>query len=83
MATRSRTRHETIEVTFINANLTGWGEALEVDKGTTVGDFFEDQMGDVNADDYQIRVNRDFCTPEDELQDGDIVSVTPTKIVGA
>ena len=44
---------------------------------------FEQHMGDAEARDYLIRVNRQPCPPDQQLQDGDRISITPTKIEGA
>ncbi|WP_145046510.1 MoaD/ThiS family protein [Gimesia chilikensis] len=56
---------------------------MEVATGTTVSQLFEQRMASANASDYLIRVNRQPCPPDQTFQDGDRISITPTKIEGA
>lgn len=72
------------EVYFINSDLGGWRRPKLVREGMTVQMFCEEQMGrGFDAEGYQIRVNREATEPDYELQPGDIVSCTPTKVEGA
>ena len=52
-------------------------------EGTTVEKFFLDQVPSGSPRDYLIRVNRQTVAAGQILQEGDRVSVTPTKIEGA
>lgn len=88
MATTSRSRRRTcdnyVKVNYLNGDLTGWADPIEVVEGTTVEDFLDDQMDcDVDFEECHIRVNREATTPEYVLKEGDTVSVTPKKIEGA
>ena len=51
--------------------------------GTTVEKFFVQQLPSRDSADYLIRVNRQPVPKEYVLQDGDRVTMTPTKIEGA
>jgi len=48
-----------------------------------VEDFFQQKLPDRHPADFLIRVNRQPVTAEQTLQDGDRVTMTPTKIEGA
>jgi molybdopterin converting factor small subunit len=72
-----------MRVLFINNDGGGFADLVELETGATVGQLFEQQMGTAKPDDYLIRVNRQPVTREHVLQDGDRVSMTPTKIEGA
>lgn len=72
-----------MKVLLINNDGGGFADYIEVATGTTVSQLFEQRMADANASDYLIRVNRQPCPPDQQLQDGDRVSITPTKIEGA
>lgn len=72
-----------MKVLLINNDGGGFADYIEVATGTTVSQLFEQRMVDANASDYLIRVNRQPCPPDQQLQDGDRVSITPTKIEGA
>jgi sulfur carrier protein ThiS len=67
----------------INNDGGGFADYVEVASGTTVAQLFERQMGSVKPNHYLIRVNRQPCPVDQVLQDGDRISITPTKIEGA
>ena len=56
---------------------------MNVPEGMTVEQFFKAQMPDCRAEDYLIRVNRQPVAKDYVLQEGDRVTMTPTKIEGA
>ena len=56
---------------------------MDVREGTSVGSFFSQQLPDRKAEDYLIRVNRQPVLRDQVLQDGDRITMTPTKIDGA
>lgn len=72
-----------MKLLLINNDGGGFADYIDVPAGTTVAQLFEQKMGDAAARDYLIRVNRQPCPPDQQLQDGDRISITPTKIEGA
>jgi sulfur carrier protein ThiS len=74
---------ETMRVLFINNDGGGFADYLEAAEGTTVEHFFAQHMPGRAAADYLIRVNRQPVARDCVLQEGDRVTVTPTKIEGA
>ncbi len=71
-----------MKILFINNNGGGFADTIEVPTGTTVRSLFDDKIGGKPAD-YLIRVNRQPSTADQQLQEGDRISITPTKIEGA
>ena len=71
-----------MKILFINNNGGGFADTIEVSAGTTVRTLFDDKIGGKPAD-YLIRVNRQPSTADQQLQEGDRISITPTKIEGA
>jgi cold shock CspA family protein len=72
-----------MKVLFINNDGGGFADQVDVEPGTTVRQLFEQQLPDRKPEDYLIRVNRLESTADQELKEGDRVSMTPTKIEGA
>ena len=72
-----------MRVLFINNDGGGFADYVEVAEGMTVEQFFADKMPGRNAADYLIRVNRQPVARDSVLQEGDRVTMTPTKIEGA
>ena len=72
-----------MRILYINNDGGGFADYVEVAAGTTVEKFFTQQVPDRKADDYLIRVNRQPVARDTVLQDGDRVTMTPTKIEGA
>lgn len=68
---------------FINNDGGGFADYVEVPEGTSVETFFGQQLPGRNSHDYLIRVNRQPVPKDYLLQDGDRVTMTPTKIEGA
>ncbi|MCH7728983.1 MAG: MoaD/ThiS family protein [Planctomycetes bacterium] len=56
---------------------------MDVADGTTVAQLFEQQIGSAKPENYLIRVNRQPCSKDQVLHEGDRISITPTKIEGA
>ncbi len=71
------------KVLFVNNDGGGYADYLDVADGTTVESFFQEQLPDRKASDYLIRVNRQPVARDYVLQDGDRITMTPTKIEGA
>ena len=72
-----------MKILVINNDGGGFADYVEVAEGTTVAHLFERQIGSAKPKDYLIRVNRQPCPANQELHEGDRISITPTKIEGA
>ncbi len=72
-----------MKILFINNDGGGFADYVEAAEGTTVEKFFGEQLPDQKAEDYLIRVNRQPVASDYCLQDGDRITMTPTKIEGA
>ncbi|HAU39062.1 MAG TPA: molybdopterin converting factor [Phycisphaerales bacterium] len=70
-------------ILFVNNDGGGFADYVEVAPGTTVEKFFTQRIAGRDAADYLIRVNRQPVARDYVLQDGDRVTMTPTKIEGA
>ena len=68
---------------FINNNGAGFADHVEIAAGTTVESLFAQRIPHGKPSDYLIRVNRQPVPAGQVLQEGDRVSITPTKIEGA
>jgi sulfur carrier protein ThiS len=72
-----------MKVMFINNDGGGFADYIEVTEGMTISQLFTERIAHGKAADYLIRVNRQPVASDTILQEGDRVSVTPTKIEGA
>jgi sulfur carrier protein ThiS len=72
-----------MKVFFINNDGGGFADTIEVREGTTMSQLFNERVPQGKSADYLIRVNRQPVAADHVLQEGDRVSVTPTKIEGA
>ena len=72
-----------MKVLFINNDGGGFADHIEVAQATTVARLFEQQLPGRQPEDYLIRVNRLPVSGDQELHEGDRISMTPTKIEGA
>jgi hypothetical protein len=72
-----------MRILFINNQGGGFADHIEIEAGTTVSQLFQHQLRDSKPEDYLIRVNRLPASADQILQEGDRVSMTPTKIEGA
>jgi hypothetical protein len=68
---------------FINNEGGGFASHIELEEGTTVSKLFAQKLPDRAPDDFLIRVNRLPASADQVLQEGDRVSMTPTKVAGA
>lgn len=71
-----------ISVVFLNHEGGGYAARTRVRVGTTLGQFILTQMGNININDMEIRVNGLISESDTVLNDGDRVSVSPLKIAG-
>ena len=72
-----------MQVLYVNNDGGGFADYVHVEPGTTVESFFSQKVTGGRPNDYLIRVNRQPVAANYVLQDGDRISVTPTKIEGA
>ena len=70
-------------ILFINNDGSGFADHLQIPEGMTVEQLFAQQLPDRSHGDYLIRVNRQPVSREYILQEGDRVTMAPTKIEGA
>jgi sulfur carrier protein ThiS len=76
-------RKQIMRLLYINNDGSGFADYVEVTESKTVEQFFKDKMPGEQATDYLIRVNRQPVPRDYVLQEGDRITVTPTKIEGA
>ena len=72
-----------MQILFINNDGSGFADQIQITEGTTVEALFQQRVSHGRPQDYLIRVNRQPTTAGYVLQEGDRVSITPTKIEGA
>ena len=72
-----------MQILWINNDLGGFADYLDIVEHTTVEKFFNQQLPGRQAEDYLIRVNRQPVARNYVLQEGDRVTATPTKVEGA
>ena len=72
-----------MRILYINNDGGGYADYVDVAQGTTVDKFFGQQIAGAKAEDYLIRVNRQPVARDHVLQEGDRVTITPTKVEGA
>ncbi len=72
-----------MRILYVNNGGGGFADYIQVAEGMTVEQFFSEKMPHGRAEDYLIRVNRQPVARDHVLQEGDRVTVTPTKIEGA
>jgi sulfur carrier protein ThiS len=72
-----------MRILFINNDGGGFADRIDVDEGTTVAALFEERMPDRDAADFLIRVNHQSVSADQVLREGDRVTISPIKIMGA
>ncbi len=72
-----------MQILFINNDGSGFADQIQIAEGLTVQALFQERVPHGRPQDYLIRVNRQPTTAGSVLQEGDRVSITPTKIEGA
>jgi hypothetical protein len=72
-----------LRILYLNNDGAGFADHVEIAEGTTVEAFFAARVPHGTPEDYLIRVNRQPAARDQVLQEGDRISLTPTKIEGA
>ena len=72
-----------MRILYINNDGGGFADHIDVEDDLTVERLFHERMPERRPDDYLIRVNRQPAARDQRLQEGDRISITPTKIEGA
>jgi hypothetical protein len=72
-----------LKILFVNNDGGGFADYIELPERMTVTQLFERQMRGAKPENYLIRVNARPAARDQELAEGDRVSMTPTKIEGA
>lgn len=72
-----------MKVLYINNDGGGYADYVNIAEGLTVDKFFQEKLPGSRPEDFLIRVNRQPVPNDYVLQDGDRITVTPTKIDGA
>ena len=68
---------------YVNNHGEGFADYVEADEGTTIDKFFSQKMPARAPEDFLIRVNRQPVPRDYVLQEGERVTITPTKMIGA
>ena len=69
-------------ITFVNNDGGGDVQEIAIPNNMSVGDFIAQNMPRFNSGRHQARVNRENASPDDILEEGDHISIMPTKIGG-
>ncbi len=72
-----------MRILYINNAGGGFADYVDVTDGTNVEKFFSEKLPARTPEDFLIRVNRQPVSRDYVLQEGDRVTITPTKIEGA
>jgi sulfur carrier protein ThiS len=72
-----------MRILYVNNDGGGFADYIEVEPTTTVKQLFADRMSGRHAEDFLIRVNRLPVAADHVLQEGDRITITPTKVEGA
>jgi sulfur carrier protein ThiS len=72
-----------MRILCINNDGAGFADYVNITEGTTVEQFFTIKMQNQHEGDYLIRVNRQPVSRDYILQEGDRITITPTKVDGA
>lgn len=71
-------------IMFVSNYGEGFSGRVEVEDGTTVGEFIRGKLGEnVNLENYNINMDRSPVSESQVLKNGARLTMTPSKIVGA
>lgn len=71
-----------MQITLISNSGDGDTQTITLDEGTTLATFCGN-YGFSDSDRFSVRVNKRVVPTSEVLQDGDRITVTPTKVPGA
>jgi len=76
-----------MQIRYLNHEGGGFAVRLEIAEGTTVGEFFNQQMPNESARNYEITIRRrgerlEHLTAGEPLQENDLVLIRPNKAGG-
>ena len=72
-----------MKILLINNDGGGFADYIELPDNTSVNELFNSRIGAGKEANYLIRVNRQPVAKDQQLVEGDRVSITPVKIEGA
>jgi hypothetical protein len=72
-----------VTVMFVNAEGAGFADNVTIPGNMTIAAFFARKFPGREAGSYMIRINNQAVRATQVLNEGDRVTVTPTKIAGA
>lgn len=72
-----------MRILYINNDGAGFADYVQIEEGKTIDQLFKEKMPQERSSDFLIRVNRQPVPKDYILQEGDRVTITPTKIEGA
>ena len=72
-----------MKILFINNFGGGFADYLQIEDNTSIEKFFKQKLPNEKTEDYLIRVNRQPVPRNYVLQEGDRITITPTKVDGA
>lgn len=72
-----------MQILYINNDGAGYADHIDIAENTTVEQFFKIKMQGAEEHNYMIRVNRQSVAKDYVLQEGDRITITPTKVEGA
>ena len=75
-------RSKIMKVLFINNDGGGFCDRIEIQQGCTVETFFKMNVTNREPRDYTIKVNRELCSADQVLNEGDRITIVPKKFDG-
>ena len=72
-----------MKVLYLDQAGRGLADEVEMPEGSSVEDFLRTKKGSDSIGDFEVSINREDAVPGQQLNNGDIISVTPKKYGGA